>query len=84
MLSFFLSKVALNWYFTSHSAYVATWTKSDGVKIDGFLQLDSYIQILYRFQKCKQKVPPLFPLSTQKSPFTPHRMRKIFPWGDKG
>ena len=32
------------WMFTSHSTYVATATESDGVKID------SYIQILCRFQ----------------------------------
>ena len=28
--------------------------------------MDSYIQILCRFQKCKWKVPPLSPLSTKK------------------
>ena len=39
---------------TSHSAYVATSTKLDRVKIDGFK-----IQILFRFQKCKGKVPSL-------------------------
>ena len=32
--------------------------------------MDSYIQILCRFQKSKQKVPPPPPFSTQKSPFT--------------
>ena len=46
--------------------------------------MDSYIQILCRFQKSKQKVPPPSPLSTQKSPFNPQRMRKIFLWGGKG
>jgi hypothetical protein len=41
----------------------------------------SSIQILCRFQKSKQKVPPSSPLSTQKSSITPH------PWvlrGDGG
>ena len=34
--------------------------------------MDSYIQILCRFQKSKQKVPaPSLPC-TKKSPFTPH------------
>ena len=33
--------------------------------------MESYIQILCRFQKSKQKFPPPSPLSTQKSPFTP-------------
>ena len=33
--------------------------------------MDSYIQILCRFQKCKQKVPPPSLLSNEKSPFTP-------------
>ena len=28
--------------------------------------MDSYIQILFRFQKCKQKVPPPSLLSTKK------------------
>ena len=55
---------------TSHSAYVATSTKSDRVMI-GF-----FIQSLCRFQKCKQIVPPLSLLSNEKSPFTPQRMRK--------
>ena len=36
-----------------HSAYVATLTKLDRVKIDGF-----YIQIYCRFQKCNRKIPP--------------------------
>ena len=31
--------------------------------------MDSYIQILCRFQKCKQKVPPPSLLSNEKSPF---------------
>ena len=31
--------------------------------------MDSYIQILCRFQKWKRKVPPPSLLSTQKSPF---------------
>ena len=43
--------------------------------------MDSYIQILCRFQKCKQKVsPPSLPC-TLKSPFTPPRMRKNHPLG---
>ena len=34
--------------------------------------MNSYIQILCRFQKCKRKVPPpLLLLSNEKSPFTP-------------
>ena len=39
--------------------------------------MDSCIQILYRFQKSMRKLPPLYPLSTQKSPFTPQR-KKMF------
>ena len=31
------SPFEINWPFTSHSAYVATSTELDGVKIDGFL-----------------------------------------------
>ena len=31
--------------------------------------MDSYIQILCTFQKCKQKVPPPSLLSNEKSPF---------------
>ena len=37
--------------FTSHSAYVANRTELG--------LMDSYIQILSRFQKCKRKVPPI-------------------------
>ena len=37
--------------------------------------MDSYIQILCRFQKCKRKVPPLSLLSNEKSPFTPPKGR---------
>ena len=33
--------------------------------------MDSYIQILCRFQKCKRKVPPPSLLSNEKSPLTP-------------
>ena len=33
--------------------------------------MDSFIQILCRFQKCKQKVPPPSLPCTKKSPFTP-------------
>ena len=44
--------------YTSHTAYVATSTESDEVK-----SMDSYIQILCRFQR---KVPPPFTLSTKK------------------
>ena len=33
--------------------------------------MDCYHQIFCRFRKCKQKLPPPSPLSTQKSPFTP-------------
>ena len=38
--------------------------------------MDYYHQILCRFWKCKQKVPPPSPLSTQKSPFTPPKDEK--------
>ena len=31
--------------------------------------MDSYIQTLRRFQKCRQKVPPPLLLSNEKSPF---------------
>ena len=51
--------------------YVATSTQSDGVKI----------QILCRFQKCKQKVLPLLLLSNEKSPFTPPKDEKNLPLG---
>jgi hypothetical protein len=33
--------------------------------------MDSYIQILCRFRKCKRKVPPPSLLNNEKSPFTP-------------
>ena len=33
--------------------------------------MDYYHQIFCRFRKCKRKVPPPSPLSTQKLPFTP-------------
>ena len=39
---------------TSHSAYDTMLTESNGVTIDG------YIQILCRFLKSKVKVPPTF------------------------
>ena len=41
--------------------------------------IDSYIQILCKFQKSKQKVPSLF---TQKSPFTLLKDEKNLPLGD--
>ena len=43
--------------------------------------MDSYIQILCRFQKSKQKVPPPSLPCTKKSPFTPQRMRKKSSFG---
>ena len=43
--------------------------------------MDSYIQILCRFQKCKQKVPPPSLLSNEKSPFTPPKEDFSHPWG---
>ena len=46
--------------------------------------MDSYIQILLRFQKCKQKVPPPSLLSNEKSPFTPQRKIFLILWGIKG
>ena len=47
--------------------------------------MDSYIQIVCRFQKSKQKVPPPSLPCTKKSPFTPQRMRKKnHPLGGKG
>ena len=36
--------------------------------------MDSYIQILCRFQKCKRKFPPPSLLSNEKSPFTPPKV----------
>ena len=42
--------------------------------------MDSYIQILCRFQKSKKKVPPPSPLSNEKSPFPPKDEKK-FPLG---
>ena len=47
--------------YTSHSAYVAISTKSDGVKIDEFLYPN-----FFTFQKCKRKFPTPFPLSFLK------------------
>ena len=41
---------------TSHSAYVATETDSNG-------SMDYYHQFFCRFRKCKRKVPPPSPLS---------------------
>ena len=43
--------------------------------------MDCYHQIFYRFRKCKQKLPPPSPLSTQKSPFTPPKDKKNLPFG---
>ena len=43
--------------------------------------IDSYIQIVCRFQKSKQQVPPPSPLSNEKSPFTPPKDEKKFPLG---
>ena len=43
--------------------------------------MDSCIQILCRFQKNKQKVPLLSPLSTQKPPFALFNDEKNLPWG---
>ena len=43
--------------------------------------MDSYVQILCRFQKSKQKVPPLSVPYTKKSPFTPTKDEKNFPLG---
>ena len=43
--------------------------------------MDSYNQILCRFQKIKRKVPPPSPLSTQKSPFTPPKKDFSHPLG---
>ena len=42
-----------------------------------FRSMDSYIQILCRIQKCKQKVPPLSLLNNEKSPLTQRSMDKI-------
>ena len=48
--------------------------------------MDSYIQILYRFQKCEQKFPPQPLLSNKKSPFGlyPPKDEKNLPLGGKG
>ena len=43
--------------------------------------MDSYIQILCRFQKCKQKVPPPLLLSNEQSPFTPPKEDFSHPLG---
>jgi hypothetical protein len=43
--------------------------------------MDSYIQILCRFQKSKRKVPPPSPLSNEKSPFTPPKENCSHPLG---
>ena len=45
--------------------------------------MDSNIQILCRFQKCKRKVPPLSLLSTQKLPFTTKKMSLLIPFGQR-
>ena len=46
--------------------------------------MESYIQILCRFQKCRQKVPPLLLLSNEKSSFSPPKNEKNLPMGVKG
>ena len=46
--------------------------------------MDSYIQILCRFQKCKQKVPPPSLLSNEKLPFIPHKEDFSHPLGGGG
>ena len=46
--------------------------------------MDSYIQILYRFQKSKQKIPPPSLPCTGKSLFTPPRKIFFILWGGKG
>ena len=43
--------------------------------------MDSYIQMLSRFQECKQKVPPPSFLSNEKSPFTPKDEKNLPFWG---
>ena len=43
--------------------------------------MDYYHQIFCRFRKCKRKVPPPSPFSTQKSPFTPPKDKKNLPLG---
>ena len=45
--------------------------------------MDSYVQTLCRFQKCKKKVPPPLLLSNEKSPFTPQRKIFLILWGGK-
>ena len=44
--------------------------------------MDSYIQILCRFQKSKRKIPSPSPLSTKKSPFTPPKEDFSHPHSD--
>ena len=44
--------------------------------------MDYYHQIFCRFRKCKRKVPPPSPLSTQKSPFTPPKEDFSHPLGE--
>ena len=43
--------------------------------------MDYYHQIFCRFRKCKRKVPPPSPLSTQKLPFTPPKEDFSHPLG---
>jgi hypothetical protein len=40
--------------------------------------MDSHIQILCRFQKCKRKVPPPSLLSNEKSPFSTNFLHQLF------
>ena len=44
--------------------------------------MDSYIQILCRFQKSKKEVPPPSPLSNEKSPLTPPKEIFSHPLGE--
>ena len=47
--------------------------------------MDSYIQIVYGFQKCKRKVPSTLLLSYEKSPFIPPKKdEKNLPLGGNG
>jgi hypothetical protein len=43
--------------------------------------MESWFQILCRFQNCKRKVPPPFLLRNEKSTFPPQRKIFLIHWG---
>ena len=71
----FRGHISLECKCTSHSAYDAMSTESNGVEIDGFFH-----QILCRFPKSEQKVhPPPLPW-TKKLPLSSPKDKKNLPW----